>query len=390
MKQIFIISIIIFFSSLLVKGQKIETIISKHIEAHGGVENWESIKSMKITGKFTSFSVVKDFYTIKAKPNSFYSEFHMGIHKLKQAYNGKTVWTINPWFEIPFPRKANSTEENVILQKAEFCTPLFHYKEKGYYAEFKGKEVLEGVEVFTIELTKPNGQIDKWYLNTKTYLEHLSKTTWSDFASPVEQESYYDDFRKVGNVTIAFYVERVFDTRIREVQIENIEFDIDVDKSIFELPRSKEIEKLSVIEGDWNVKVDILGRRGWATADSTTSTIKYMENYNILQEKMSYVRYFPVSLINNWAYNSDTKKYRISSFNDFYSNMSIYEGSYNGDSIVYDDLNISFDSTDVVKSFKRSTIKDITKDSFNIEISNSQNKSKNWRVVQKLYYTRKY
>lgn len=389
MNKSFLLSIIFSFSSLLIFGQNIETIISKHIEAHGGIENWKAISSMKITGKFTSFSETKDFQTIIAKPNLFYSEFGLGMYNVKEGMIGETSWTNNPWFDLNFARKTNSVEHNVILQKAEFSTPLFHYNEPGYKFEYKGKEELEGIEVFNIELTRPNGEVETWYLNSKTYLEHMSKSTWSDFANPTPQETFYSEFTKVGNVVIPFYIERVFSIRLRVTEIENVEFNIDIDKKLFNIPMSDEMHKLSFMEGDWNVKIDVLGRNGWSTADSTSSTIKYMDNFNILQENISYVRYFPISIINNWTYNSDSKKYRISTFNDFYSNMDIIEGSFFSDSIVYDNVNISFDSTDNSKRYRRGIVKDIKKDSFNVEVASSQDKGASWIVVQKLFYTRK-
>ena len=294
MKKIFVLSIIFSFSSLLIFAQNIDDIISKHIDAHGGMENWKSIESMKITGKFTSFSETKDFMTIIAKPNMYYSEFGLGIHNVEEGMNGDNSWTLNPWLDIFTYRRATASEHNVFQQKAEFCTPLFHYKEPGYKFEFKGKENIEGTEVLNIEVTKPNGNIESWFLDTKTYLEHMSKSTWADFTSPSEQEVFYSEFTKVGKVTIPFYVERVFGIRLRVTEIENVEFNVDVDKNIFNLPMSNEMKKLKVLEGDWNVKIDVLGRGGWSTADSTTSRIKYLENFNILQENMSYVRYFPV------------------------------------------------------------------------------------------------
>lgn len=385
MKHIYILSLLLCCSFLSSYAQTAESIIEKHIEAHGGIENWNAIENMKITGQFTSFSLTKDFTTILSRPNSLYSEFYMGVHKVIIGYNGEMGWTLDPWFEIPYPRSVNAVEENVMIQKAEFATTLFHYKEKDYKAEYKGKMSLEGEDVLHIELTKPNGQIDTWYLNSETYLEYISKTTWSDFGGPTEQESFYSDFRKVGNITIPFIVEREFATRIREISIEKVEFNLKLDKEIFEVPKSEAIKQLKVLEGEWNVKVDVLGRRGWQTADNTSSSIQYLKNFNLLQEEMTYSNGFPVAVINSWTFDAELNKYRISSFNSFDSKMNILEGAFKDGTIVY----LSSNTGEEQKSIKKYIIKDISEKAFNIEVSVSNDNAQNWKLIEKFYYTRK-
>lgn len=385
MKHIYILSLLLCCSFLSSYSQTAESIIEKHIEAHGGIENWEAIENMKITGQFTSFSLTKDFTTILSRPNSLYSEFYMGVHKVIIGYNGEMGWTLDPWFEIPYPRSVNAVEENVMIQKAEFATTLFHYKEIGYKAEFKGKISVEGEEVFHVELTKPNGQIDTWYLNSETYLEYISKSTWSDFGGPCEQESFYSDFRKVGDITIPFVIEREFASRIREISIEKVEFNLKLDKEIFEVPKSEAIKQLKVLEGEWNVKVDVLGRRGWQTADNTSSSIKYLKNFNLLQEDMTYSNGFPVTVMNSWTFDAELKKYKISSFNSFDSKMNIYEGEFKDGALVY----LSSNTGEEQKSIKKYIIKDISEKAFNIEVSVSNDNAQNWKLIEKFYYSRK-
>ena len=45
-------------------AQTLDEIIDAHIKAHGGAENWDKVENMKITGKFTAFSLEDDFLAI--------------------------------------------------------------------------------------------------------------------------------------------------------------------------------------------------------------------------------------------------------------------------------------------------------------------------------------
>lgn len=368
-------------------GQNINKIIKKHIEAHGGEKNMRAVKSLKISGKFTAFSVIHDFEEIKTASGLYYSDFNFGQHKITEGFNGKIAWRIDPWFDISFPRKANSDETNVILQKAVLFTPFFDYKKNGYSVEYIGKEKIEDVKVLKLKLVKNKKEEEIWYLDAKTYLEYKCVSNWVDFGNPVSQETYYSDFRKVDNIVFPFHIEREFLIRYRVTEIEKIELNPEINKN-FDLPLSNEMKKLKTLSGEWNVNVEAPNRKGeMQKVDSTISKIKFIKGLNILQEKISYERYFPVSRIVNWTFNSETKKYRISVFNDFYSDMDIFEGKFEDEILSLDNKEINFGSDK--KNYQKFTIKEIKSDSFIIEIYASKDKGKTWKTRYKFSYKRK-
>lgn len=386
------LSILMIFSMsvFILNGQTVDEIINKHIEAHGGMKNWEAVQSMKITGKFTSFSETNPFTEIKGRPGNYYASYHLGQHKVVDGKSGDLIWKIDPWFDMSFPRKATEVEANVILQKAEFCTPFFNYKKRGFKVELKGKEEIDGIECFKLELTRDNGQQETWFLNTKTYLEYMSKSIWSDFAEPAPAESIYEDFRKVGEVVIPFHIERVFSIRYRVTEIEKVELNGKVDPGIFRLPLSDEMKRLKAFEGSWDVAFDVLSRRGaWQNVDSTTSVIKFVDNKNILQETISYTNYFPIEKLISWTFNSETSNYRMVMFNDFYSNTDVYQGTFSGDTLIFENTHISYGKENESKSAKKYIFSNIRHEGFLLEVADSNDGGENWRVGRKFTYTRK-
>lgn len=240
----------------LLKAQNVEEIISKHIEAHGGAEKWDAINSMEITAKFTAFSEENDWYAIKTKTGCYYSDLHIGQHKVKEAFNGKWGWTIDPWHQFTFPRRLNKFEDNVFLQKADLFTPFYNYKEKGSTVEYVGEENVDGIDTYVIKLTRSNGKWETWYLNKETYLEVKSVSEWVDFGMRSPAESFFDDFREVDGLIIPFFVERMFGQRDRMLVIEKVIFNKAVDKKMFEMPKSTEMQKLAFMAGLWDVKIE--------------------------------------------------------------------------------------------------------------------------------------
>jgi len=384
----FLLATLVLFAGILF-GQTADEIIQKHIRAHGGIENWNAIQSMKITGLFTSFSEEHPCMEIKARGGRYYSEHHLGQHPVKEGCDGETFWMDDPWFELGFPHIANKTVQYMIEQKAEFCTPFFNYKERGYKVSYEGVEKAEGRNAHKLELTRENGKTETWFIDTETYLEVMSQSQWSDFAGPVPQDVFYDDFRKVGNVVLPFYIERVFSIRNRMLEIDNIEFNVTPDPTIFKFPKSAEMQKLDFMVGDWDVVLESPGRSGnLQFSDSTTSEILFVKNQNMIEENINFVSYFPINKINTWSYNSDLGNYILNSFHGFYSKMEFFQGTYAGDSLSVDNTKISFND-DEQTAFAKIVVKDISEKGFVLERLRSTDSGETWALAQRFTYTRK-
>jgi hypothetical protein len=369
-------------------SQTVDEIILQHIQAHGGQENWDAIQSMKITGMFTSFSEVNPFTDIKARGGKFYSSHQLGQHHVFQGSNGDIYWVDDPWFELGFPHIANEAEKHVIKQKAEFCTPFLNYRESGFEVELEGMENAEGREAYKLILTREDGKKETWWLDADSYLEVKSVSQWADFAGPAMQEVYYDDFRKVGDVVMPFYIERVFSIRNRMVEIENVELNIDPDPEIFELPLSQEMRKLKFMEGNWSVILESRGRSGQLVrSDSTTSKICFVPGKNLMEEKISYSNYFPLERWMRWSYNSDWNTYMMTAFNSFYSNSNIFTGGFSGDTLTVSNATVKIND-EGKDMFSKYSVKNPDDDKMIIELEQSRDGGENWGLVQRYTYTR--
>lgn len=389
LKSLFLLAVLTLFSAFSY-SQSADEIIAKHIQAHGGMEAWNKVQSMKITGFFTAFSERNPITEIKASGGKYFADLTLGQHKVKEGCDGKIYWTINPWFDLPFARKMNENEILVNRQNAEFFTPFFKYQERGFTAKYEGKETIEGIETFKLLLTRENDLKETWFLRTDNYLEYMSKSNWGDFASPVNQEAVFDDFRKVGDVIIPFYVERIFDTRNTVYEIEKLELNIASEPSVFEIPLSGPIQKLNFMVGTWNVVVDVLNRQGaWANADTTTSTIEFVKDKNILRETIAYTRYFPVEKTLEWTYNTDLKNYRLSVFDDIFSNTALFQGNFQSDSLVVDNTEIRFSKEPTNTPLSKYILSKISENGFLLEIAGSRDNGATWKVSQRFIYSRK-
>lgn len=391
MKKIYyiILSLIIslpFFS----KAQELDEIIAKHIEAHGGAEKWNAVENMKITAQFTSFSEVDDWMAIKTKDGKYYSELSLGKFNVVEAFDGQHGWTIDPWMDIDYPRLLNKSEENVFLQKAAWMTPFFNYKEKGLELEFLGEEDLEGVAVYTIKLSRPNGNSEIWYLSKDSYLEYKRVSMWVDFTYPSEAETYFEDFREVNGLIIPFYVEKMFSQRNRVLEIEKVELNVEVSDGMFKMPQSKEMEKLAFLKGEWVTQVEVWSARGnrWYPIGETTSNIQSAGN-NLIEENVEYTVNFvmPIKLL--YSFHAESNKYRLTIYNGFSSEMDVFIGEWNDSTFIAENTQIIYGEDFETQSFGKITITPTDENNFIILIQNSFDKGENWTDRLKLAYTRK-
>lgn len=380
-----------FFLSFILMGQaqNLEEIIAKHIQAHGGAEKWNALENMKITAQFTAFSEVDDWMAIKTRDGKYYSELRLGKFRVKEAFDGQHGWTIDPWQEIDFPRLLNKAEENVFIQKSEWMTPFFNYKEKGLELEYLGEEDLEGVAVYAIKVTRPNGNNEIWYLNTNSYLEYKRVSMWVDFAYPVEAETYFEDFRDVDGLIMPFYVEKMFSQRNRMLEIEKVELNVDMDESIFNMPQDENMQKLDFLIGDWDVKVEAFysSRNRWYPMDQTTSEIVKAGN-NLLEENIQYTVNFVMTYNSLFSYHTGSESYRIARYNGFSSNLNMFTGQLNDTALMIDNVNVNYGDTTSNSTLTRLIYQKINDNEMKVMIQNSFDQGKSWMDRQKLIYSK--
>lgn len=386
--QLALTTLLLCLSSILM-AENVDKIIVKHIKAHGGAEKWAKVENLKISGRYTAFSEEKAFAYYKTNSGRYYGDLQLGKHKVIEAYDGKTGWTIDPWQEMEYARRINSGEENAFAQKAELLTPFYQYKEKGYQVEFVGKEKLEGLDVIVLKLMRTNEKTEKWYLDANTYLEYKCESEWVDFARALPSETFFDDFRTIDGLTIPFFVERTFGQRDRIMQIESIEFNTGFDQNWLTMPKRKEIKKLAFMQGKWDVKVEAWTRKGtWYPLGQTQSNIEFSTT-NILQEKIRYERNFPKNMIINYTYNESSGKYRISVLDDFSSSFEVYEGDFSDQNFIFDNTGISFGASNEKEStYTQFSLGDIQDNSFSLIRKVSRDQGKTWKQKDKFTYTR--
>ena len=371
-------------------SQTAESIIEKHIEAVGGIDNYKKIESLRITGQFTAFSLVKPYKLIWFKPGKYYTEYALGKHDVVEAFNGEYGWVIDPWQEITFPRKANATEINVYTQKATLVSPFLKFTEEEINVEYLGEDDTNGENTYVLKVIKPGNYIETWYLCTDTYLPVKYTSIWVDFSYPSDAETFFDDFRSVGGVKIPHYIERTFGQRHRVTEIESVELNPeDVCMDILIMQRSEQMKMLSFLEGDYSVEYFVRTRANqWHQLDSTTSKIKFT-NLNKLTEKISYERFLVFDRVYTFHYSSAIEKYVLTLYQGHGSDMSFFLGEFVDDALIFESTQLKTEKTTENSSpIIRYIYSDISDKGFTLMIKVSTDNGQTFNKRDKFVYTK--
>lgn len=368
-----------------IQAQNLDEIIDKHLKAHGDISKWDATKALAIKGVFSSFSVEHPIYLIKTIEGDYYSDQHIGHQPVEIAFKDGKGWTIDPWHEFSYPRLNNKFENIMYHQLADYFTPFYKYKEKGYTAELLGQKDEDGVDTYEIKLTRANGEAETWYLDANTYLEYKVVSNWVDFATPIQADTYFDDFQTVEGVVIPFFVEHMFGQRDYTLKVESVEFNPEYDVAIFEMPKSDEMNKLALMEGEWKVNVEMKGRNGeFMTIDNSISNIAFTSHNNLHQE-LSYENYYVQPMDMHYSYHKTKGKYILTIYTDFSSTTDLFEGEFKEGVLTFNEI-VAEDS-ETGPSFQL-ILSDLSKEGFIIEMKQTRDKGASWDTAVKFSFSK--
>ena len=189
-------------------AQSVDSLIAKYIQASGGMERIQAIQSLRRSGKYTgSGGFEATFVQENKRPRSVREEFSIQGMTGINAYDGHDGWKIEPWQGKRDPESLGEEETHSILDDADFDGPLVNYKEKGNRVEYEGIEEIEGSDAYKIKVTRPNGDVSYFYLDTEYYLPIRIDIQWQIRGAPVENEISIGDYKLVNGVYLPFSYE---------------------------------------------------------------------------------------------------------------------------------------------------------------------------------------
>ena len=225
----------------LAQAQTVDDVITKNIQAHGGLDKLKSIKSLRLSAKFSQGPFRADYRQENKRGDKVREEFIIQGLAQVQAYDGKTGWQISPFGGRKDPELLSQDDLKSLVVDSDIDGPLVDYKEKGHKAELVGHDSMEGTDCFKVKLSMKNGDVRYYYFDADSYLELKLEVQTTIRGALQESELYYGDYEQVNGIYYPFAVEQAQkgSSSRSQITVEKIEQNIALDDAKFTMPGAK-------------------------------------------------------------------------------------------------------------------------------------------------------
>ena len=225
------------FTGLLC-AQTAEDLVSRNLQAKGGIDKIKAIKSMRLTGKFQSGSFTAQTGSDAVAPNLLRGTFTIQGMTAVQAYDGTTGWQISPFSGRKDPELMGEEELRGIVEEADFYGPLVDYQAKGNTIEYLGHDTVDGDDAHRLKVTLKNGDILYYYLDPETFLEIRVEKVQIVRGAVRETLTEPGSYKLVGGVYFPFSVESGTKQSAdrNKVSFEKVEVNVAIDPQEFKMP----------------------------------------------------------------------------------------------------------------------------------------------------------
>jgi hypothetical protein len=222
-------------------SQTADELVAKNIQARGGMEKIQAIKTLRMTGRYRNprgrtASVGQE----NARPNLVRETISMQGMTQVQAYDGAAGWLIQPFGGNKAPQLMGEDSLRNVLLDADLDGPLVDYKEKGSTVEYLGHDLVDGDDALRLKITLKDGDIIYDYLDPDTFIEIRQEIQQFIRGSVRERVVALGSYKPVDGVMFPFSVSAgpKNNPEAQTYTWQKIEANVPIDPADFALPPS--------------------------------------------------------------------------------------------------------------------------------------------------------
>jgi outer membrane protein assembly factor BamB len=227
-------------SAPAVPALSVEEIVARYEAARGGRERWRALRAIEMTGTFTSFSEEAPFTLLRKRPNLYRFDSRMTGKEMTVAQDVQGPWWRYPLYGIESPARTEAPPAVVMTARdAEIEPALLGYEEKGHEVVLAGRGDVNGQETLRLELTRPNGWVETWHLDPRTFLEVAVDSKVFDYSQlpqEMQERAYFSDFRTVDGLVLPHRVEKEYGARHTVTVVDKVRVNPNIGNGVFAMP----------------------------------------------------------------------------------------------------------------------------------------------------------
>ena len=220
-------------------AQTVDEIVARHIEARGGLERIEAVRSIRMTGRANA-GPGRDALVLREikRPGRIRTEFTVQGMTGVYAFDGESGWEVSPFLGRMDPEPMSPRSARQAREQADIAGPLVDWRAKGHRVTLVGRETVDGREAYRLEVTLAGGTVRHDAIDAESFL--LVKTESTRIVRGRERSivTSFGDYKEVEGLLFAHaIVASAGDTARRlSVVVETVELNPTLDEARFRMP----------------------------------------------------------------------------------------------------------------------------------------------------------
>ena len=215
-----------------------DELVAKNLAARGGEGKLKSLNSMKLTGNVSAQGMDMPLTVLTKRPNKMRQEMTMQGQKVVQAFDGETVWGINPMMGSTAPPRIEGPTADALKTQSIFDGPLVGYKDRGDTLEVVGPADVEGVKTWKLKLTRKDGQSMHIFLDAETGLDKQWTATMDQSGMTMEINTVMTEYQATDGIMVARSMRSMMGgQQVAAVKFATVEFNLPVEDAEFAMPK---------------------------------------------------------------------------------------------------------------------------------------------------------
>lgn len=220
-------------------AQSADAVIQKYAANMGGLEAFNKITSVKMTGTVSAQGMDLPVTTQILNGKGMRTDVEVMGNAIVNCYANGKGWKINPYAGAPEPTEVTGTELADFKAQSNVANPLMDYKARGHQVEFLGEENVDGTKAFKIKLTnKDDGKATTYFISIVDYTLLKTISSREMRGEEVEVETFFSDMKEFGGAKFFMTrVQKIEGEEFQSIRFDKLELNVPIDEKIFEMSK---------------------------------------------------------------------------------------------------------------------------------------------------------
>ena len=237
--RIALLAAVVLLNTSFIYAQTVDEIINKYVEAIGGKEKLNNLKSLYVESSLLVMGQEAPAITYLLNGKAYKNEIDFGGQKIIQVITDKDGWGVNPMMGAPAPTAMTGNELKGNQARLLVGGLLFNYTARGTKVELLGKEDVNGTSAYKIKATSKDTVEITYFIDPATYYIIKDAQTVSADGQLAETVSTYSNYKKTDYGYVLPYTHELTLPQgiTLTITANKVEVNKEIDPKIFEMPK---------------------------------------------------------------------------------------------------------------------------------------------------------